>query len=32
MFHGFFYHIEAPKSRDCYEVIVKFFNRHLERR
>jgi acetyl esterase/lipase len=29
MFHGFFYNVDVPESRDCYEVIVKFFDRHL---
>jgi acetyl esterase/lipase len=29
MFHGFFYNVDVPESRDCYDVIVKFFDRHL---
>lgn len=29
MFHGFFYNPDVPESRDCYEVIVKYFDRHL---
>jgi monoterpene epsilon-lactone hydrolase len=29
MFHGFFYNPDVPESRDCYDVIVKFFARHL---
>jgi acetyl esterase/lipase len=29
MFHGFFYNVDVPESRDCYDVIVKFFARHL---
>jgi epsilon-lactone hydrolase len=29
MFHGFFYNPDVPESRDCYSVIVKFFDRHL---
>jgi epsilon-lactone hydrolase len=29
MFHGFFYNADVPESRDCYDVIVKFFDRHL---
>lgn len=29
MFHGFFYNIDVPESRDCYDVIVKFFDHHL---
>ena len=29
MFHGFFYNPDVPESRDCYNVIVRFFDRHL---
>jgi hypothetical protein len=29
MFHGFFYNVDVPESRDCYDVIVKFFDRYL---
>ena len=29
MFHGFFYNPDVPESRDAYDVIVKFFERHL---
>lgn len=29
LFHGFFYNPDVPESRDCYDVIVKFFDRHL---
>jgi monoterpene epsilon-lactone hydrolase len=29
MFHGFFYNMDVPESRDCYDVIVKFFERQL---
>jgi acetyl esterase/lipase len=29
MFHGFFYNVDVPESRDCYDVVVKFFNKHL---
>lgn len=32
LFHGFFYNPDVPESRDCYDVIVKFFNRHLGKR
>ena len=32
MFHGFFYNIDVPESRDCYEVVVKFFDKHLGRK
>jgi epsilon-lactone hydrolase len=31
LFHGFFYNPDVPESRDCYAIIVKFFNRHLGR-
>lgn len=31
LFHGFFYDPDVPESRDCYDVIVKFFDRHLGR-
>ena len=31
LFHGFFYNPDVPESRDCYDIIVKFFNRHLGR-
>jgi epsilon-lactone hydrolase len=29
MFHGFLYNAYVPESRDCYDVIVKFFDRRL---
>jgi epsilon-lactone hydrolase len=29
LFHGFFYDPDVPESRDCYTVIVKFFDREL---
>jgi acetyl esterase/lipase len=29
MFHGFFYNVDVPESRDCYNVVVKFFEKHL---
>jgi monoterpene epsilon-lactone hydrolase len=29
MFHGFFYNVDVPEARDCYDVIVKFFGRQL---
>jgi|HubBroStandDraft_1064217.scaffolds.fasta_scaffold02055_6 monoterpene epsilon-lactone hydrolase len=31
MFHGFFYNPDVPESRDCYDVILNFFGRHLGR-
>ena len=30
MFHGFFYDIDVPESRDCYNVIVRFFDSKLK--
>ncbi len=32
LFHGFFYNPDVPESRDCYDVIVRFFDRHLSNR
>jgi acetyl esterase/lipase len=29
LFHAFFFNPDVPESRDCYDVIVKFFERHL---
>jgi len=29
LFHGFFYNPDVPESRDCYDVIVKFFDQEL---
>lgn len=29
LFHGFFYNPDVPESRDAYDVMVKFFERHL---
>ena len=29
LFHGFFYNPDVPESRECYDVIVNFFDRHL---
>jgi len=29
LFHGFFYNPDVPESRDAYNVIVRFFDRHL---
>ena len=31
LFHGFFYNPDVPESRDCYDVIVRFFDHHLTR-
>jgi acetyl esterase/lipase len=32
MFHGFFYNPDVPESRECYDVIVRFFAQHLGKR
>jgi acetyl esterase/lipase len=32
LFHGFFYNVDVPESRDVYDVVVRFFERHLGRR
>jgi len=32
LFHGFFYNPDVPESRDCYDVIVRFFDRQLGRK
>lgn len=29
LFHGFFYNPDVPESRDCYDVIIRFFDAHL---
>jgi monoterpene epsilon-lactone hydrolase len=29
LFHGFFYNADVPESKDAFNVIVKFFDRHL---
>jgi acetyl esterase/lipase/lysophospholipase L1-like esterase len=29
LFHGFFYDPDVPESRECYDVIVKFFDTRL---
>jgi epsilon-lactone hydrolase len=31
MFHGFFYNADVPESRECFDVIVAFFDRNLGR-
>jgi acetyl esterase/lipase len=31
MFHGFFYNSELPESREAYDVMVRFFDKHLAR-
>lgn len=30
MFHGFFYNADVPESKECFDVIVKFFDSRLE--
>ena len=32
LFHGFFYNVDVPESRECFDVVVKFFERHLGHR
>jgi acetyl esterase/lipase len=32
LFHGFFYNPDVPESRDCYALIVKYFDRQLGRK
>ena len=32
MFHGFFYNPDVPESRDCYDVIIRFFASRLGKR
>jgi hypothetical protein len=29
LFHGFFYNVDVPESREVFDVIVRFFERHL---
>jgi acetyl esterase/lipase len=29
LFHGFFYNVDVPESKDALNVIIKFFDRHL---
>ena len=29
LFHGFFYNADVPESKDAFNVIIKFFDRHL---
>jgi len=29
LFHGFFYNMDVPESRDAVNVMIQFFNRHL---
>jgi monoterpene epsilon-lactone hydrolase len=29
LFHGFFYNMDVPESKDALNVIIKFFDRHL---
>jgi epsilon-lactone hydrolase len=31
LFHGFFYNVDVPESKDALNVIVRFFDRHLGR-
>src|SRR3984893_14302619 len=29
LFHGFFYNVDVPESKEAFNVIIEFFNRHL---
>jgi monoterpene epsilon-lactone hydrolase len=31
LFHGFFYNPDVPECKDAYNVMVRFFDRHLDR-
>jgi acetyl esterase/lipase len=31
LFHGFFYNADVPESRDAFNVMIAFFDRHLGR-
>lgn len=31
LFHGFFYNADVPESRQAYDVMLKFFDKHLGR-
>ncbi|CAL1692151.1 Acetyl esterase [Brevundimonas subvibrioides] len=31
LFHGFFYNADVPESRQAYDVMLRFFDRHLGR-
>ena len=31
LFHGFFYNVDVPESREAYDVMLRFFDRHLGR-
>ena len=31
LYHGFYYDPDVPENRDCYNVIVSYFDRHLHR-
>lgn len=31
LFHGFFYNPDVPESKEAYDVMIKFFDRHLQR-
>lgn len=30
LFHGFFYNADVPESRDAFNVMIEFFDRHLQ--
>jgi len=29
LFHGFFYSADVPESRDAFNIMIKFFDRHM---
>ena len=29
LFHGFFYNPDVPESRDAFQVMIRFFDKHL---
>jgi acetyl esterase/lipase len=29
LFHGFFYNADVPESKDAFNIMIKFFDRHL---
>jgi acetyl esterase/lipase len=29
LFHGFFYKADVPESKDAFNVMIRFFDRHL---
>ena len=31
MFHGFFYNSELPESREAYQLMIEFFDSHMDK-